>query len=55
MKKIYSKFEHETIAICTDHVSCADIEISGDDTILYIDRADDGFPLFELEKVNWKW
>ena len=142
MKKIYSKFEHETIALCADHVSCADeaiasvadslsleegtatitgveydlddlmvvdetytlwkldvwgdadewtvndrhcrgevafedvgdddeiknllvekgllskdadIEISGDDTILYIDRADDGFPLFELDKVTWQW
>ena len=32
-----------------------DIEISGDDNILYIDRADDGFPMFELEKANWKW
>jgi hypothetical protein len=33
----------------------ADIEISGDDNILYIDREYDGFPLFELEKVNWQW
>lgn len=28
MKKIYSKFEHETIAICTDLVSCADEAIA---------------------------
>lgn len=28
MKKIYSRFEHETIAICTDHVSCADEAIA---------------------------
>ena len=28
MKKIYSIFEHETIALCADHVSCADEAIA---------------------------